>query len=129
MTQTETKWSERVKEWKASGQTARSFAQGRDFKPSTLTYWAHRLRQLAGQPSTSTAATEPSARSSPAPRIRMVRVRTRVRRPSPAETTAVTAPHASAMVTIAVGAARIEVRPGFDHALLSEVVDALGGGQ
>jgi hypothetical protein len=32
-----------------------------------------------------------------------------------------------AMVMIAIGAVRIEVRPGFDRALLSEVFDALGG--
>jgi hypothetical protein len=50
MTETETKWSERVKEWKASGQTAKAFAHGRDFKPSTLTYWAHRVRQMARHP-------------------------------------------------------------------------------
>jgi hypothetical protein len=49
MTETEAKWSERVKEWKASGQTAKGFAQGRDFKPATLTYWACRLRQIAGR--------------------------------------------------------------------------------
>src|ERR1700733_1508689 len=40
MTETEAKWSERVREWKASGQTAREFAASRDFKPTTLVYWA-----------------------------------------------------------------------------------------
>ena len=48
MTETETKWSERVREWKASGQTAKAFAEGRDFKASTLVYWASCLRTGIG---------------------------------------------------------------------------------
>jgi hypothetical protein len=127
MTETETKWSERVKEWKASGQTAKAFAQGRDFKPSTLTYWAHRLRRVAGQPTASATPGEPVTRSATTPRVRMVRVRpTRVRASSPSET-ATKADTPSTMMVIAIGAARIEVRRGFDRVLLGELVEALGG--
>jgi hypothetical protein len=36
---------------------------------------------------------------------------------------------APSRIAIAVGAARIEVHAGFDHALLSEVVEVLGGGR
>jgi hypothetical protein len=36
-------------------------------------------------------------------------------------------PAPSAPLTVAVGAARIEIRGGFDAALLRDVVDALGG--
>ena len=45
MTDTETKWTERVRAWRASGRTAREFAEGQEFKPSTLTYWASQLRR------------------------------------------------------------------------------------
>jgi hypothetical protein len=122
MTETETKWWERVKEWKASGQTAKAFAQGRDFKPSTLTYWAYRVRQIAERPAW-LATKEPA--TSATPQVRMVRVRpTRMRRASPTQGTEA---GASATVVIAIGAARVEVRSGFDRVLLAQVVEALGG--
>jgi hypothetical protein len=47
MTETATKWTERVRAWRASGRTAREFAEGQEFKPSTLTYWASQLRRSA----------------------------------------------------------------------------------
>jgi hypothetical protein len=122
MTPTETKWSDRVKDWKASGQTAKVFAQGRDFKPSTLTYWAHRLRQLVGAAAVPEISGLPSMRSTSTPRVRMVRVRP-ASRPSASMARAGTS---GAAIVIAVGAARIEVRSGFDRALLTEVVEALG---
>jgi hypothetical protein len=128
MTETETKWSERVKEWKASGQTAKAFAHGRDFKPSTLTYWAHRLRQAAGQSAAPVTFGEPAMRSATAPRVRMVRVRpTTVRGSRPTAESTSEVETSSATIVIAVGAARIEVRSGFDRALLTEVIEALGG--
>jgi hypothetical protein len=48
MNETETKWSERVREWKASGKTAKDFVEGRDFKASTLVHWASCLRRGNG---------------------------------------------------------------------------------
>lgn len=42
---TEQAWSERVRAWRASGQTAAEFAQGRGFAAATLTWWSSRLRQ------------------------------------------------------------------------------------
>lgn len=102
MTKTEETWVERVRAWRASGQTAPGFAQGRGFEASTLRYWAHRLRR-DGIDATAT------------PRVRMLRVT-----PAPA-------PAAAAPLVVSVGAARVEVRAGFDRALLREVVDALGG--
>lgn len=107
MTETESKWSERVREWKASGQTAKQFAEGREFKASTLVYWASCLRK--GTPD----AERPKK---PARRVRMARV---VR---------VAAPGDGAIV-VAVGAARVAVRSGFDPALLRQVVLALGEGR
>ena len=105
MTGTESKWAERVREWKASGQTAKAFAEGRDFKASTLVYWASCLRRgRAG-------AARPQKRQ---PRVRMVRL-------------VGAAKPASGSLTVRVGTAQVEVRSGFDRVLLRELVDALGG--
>ena len=105
MTETEAKWTERVREWKASGRTAKEFAEGRDFKSSTLVYWASCLRR--GR----VGAARPQKRP---PRVRMVRL-------------VAAAKPASGSLTVRVGAAQVEVRSGFDRALLRELVDALGG--
>jgi hypothetical protein len=104
MTETETKWSERVREWKGSGKTAKQFVEGRDFKASTLVYWASCLRRGSG-----TVA----RRGKREPRIRMARV-------------VAVPPRADDAIVIAVGAARVAVRAGFDRALLRQVVEALG---
>jgi hypothetical protein len=106
MTETETKWAERVRAWRASGRTAREFAAGQEFKPSTLTYWASQLRRLV--------SAEGGVAGKRAPRLRMVQV---VGKAAPREDTLV----------VAVGTARIAVRAGFDRALLRDVIEALGG--
>ena len=104
MTETETKWSERVREWKASGRTAPEFAEGRDFKASTLVYWASCLKR--GR----IGAASPQKRQ---PRVRMARV-------VPSST------RIEETIVIVVGSARVAVRQGFDGALLRQVVRALG---
>jgi hypothetical protein len=106
MTETETKWSERVGEWKASGQTAAVFADGRGFKPSTLVYWASCLRR--GRVGAADALKRKGQR-----RVRMARVVRSVSR-------------SDESIVVAVGAARVAVRAGFDEALLRQVVRALG---
>jgi hypothetical protein len=103
MTETETKWSERVREWKASGRTAKEFAEGREFKASTLVYWASCLRRDSG------SAAQPKKREA---RIRMARV-------------IAARPQAGDAIVVAVGVARVTVRSGFDPALLKRVVQAL----
>ncbi|MFI4978387.1 MAG: IS66 family insertion sequence element accessory protein TnpA [Solirubrobacterales bacterium] len=108
MTETESKWAERIREWKASGQSAADYAQGRGFEASTLRWWASRIGRGAV---TGTSAT---AKPKAAPRVRLVRV-------VPA------AKPATRSLTIRVGAAYVEVGAGFDRALLRELVDALGG--
>jgi hypothetical protein len=106
MTETQRKWSERVGEWKASGRTAKEFAEGREFKASTLVYWASCLRKGTGS----------GARAKGEPGVRMVRV-------------VPTSARAEDAIVIAVGASRIAVRAGFDPAILREVVRALGDGR
>lgn len=43
---TEQAWRERVRAWRASGQTAVQFASGRGFAASTLKWWSSRLGPL-----------------------------------------------------------------------------------
>ncbi len=107
MTGTEAKWSERVREWKSSGRTAKEFAEGREFKASTLVYWASCLRTGVG------GARRAQKRE---PRVRMVRVVPRAVR-------------ADDTIVVAIGNARVAVRAGFDAAVLREVVRALGEGR
>jgi hypothetical protein len=103
MTDTESKWAERVREWKASGRTAKEFAEGREFKASTLVYWGSCLRR--GR------VTAPAQK-----RQRGVRMALVVRSPARIDDS----------IVVAVGAARVAVRAGFDEALLRRVVKALG---
>jgi hypothetical protein len=105
MTETETKWAERVREWKASGQSAKQFAEG-EFKGSTLTYWASELRKREGSG---------GGRQRRVPRLRMARVVPKRSAADPEQ------------VVVQVGSARVVVRSGFDAALLRQVVEALGG--
>jgi hypothetical protein len=116
MTETEAKWMERVRGWRASGKTAEDFAAEQDFEPSTLRYWASRLKIEIRD---AKVAPKPAP-----PTVAMARViRRRRRRPQGA-------PHGSdAQLAVVVGGARITVGRGFDAALLREVVAALGGGK
>ena len=98
MTETETKWVERVREWKASGKEAEDFVTGRGFKASTLRFWASRLHGRRKAPA---AEREPQ--------VRMARVTV------------------GASLCVVIGAARIEVREGFDRTVLRELVETLGG--
>jgi hypothetical protein len=99
MTDTERAWSARVREWRASGQSAPEYAQGLGFASSTLRWWASRLDRAsqAGRATVRMARLVPVSRS------------------------------AEAMLTVRVGPAHVEVRGGFDRELLREVVEALGG--
>ncbi len=109
MTETETKWTERVKEWKASGKTVAQFAEGREFQGSTLRYWACILRR--GAPSERRSASVSAASLS---KIQMAKVVT-------------SSTGKTSTIEVAVGAARVQVRAGFDGTLLRQVVEALGG--
>jgi hypothetical protein len=103
MTDTETKWAERVEQWRASGQTAGEFAAGRDFQASTLRYWASELRRIAGGGERRTGG------------VRMARV------------VAVRAESPRSPLVVTVGSAQVVVRAGFDRGLLRELVEALSG--
>lgn len=104
MTETEAKWSERVREWRGSGKSAEEFAEGRGFKASTLRFWASTLRRLQSDPRV----------TSQGGRVRLLRV---VRKPSASDSS----------IEVDVGGARVVVHPGFDAVLLRQLVEALGG--
>lgn len=107
MTATQTKWSERVQAWRASGKTADEYASAFEFQASTLRYWASRLK------------TESAEKPAVIARV--------VRRQSRALVVEGGDAGVQAEVEVAVGEARIIVRRGFDAELLRQVAAALGG--
>lgn len=110
MTQTEAKWADRVQQWKASGRTLEEFSEGQPFKASTLRWWTTELRrrnERGGRDSTDG--------------IRMARVVRRRARVATGPTTS--------RVVLEVSGVCIAVERGFDAELLSQVVQAIGGGR
>lgn len=118
--ETEEKWRERVRKWRASGKTAKDFAADQDFEASTLRFWASRLKEGAAA-----GGAGGKAASAGTPSMAMVRV-VRHRRPGPASAGDRTA---ESSIAITVSGARITIAPGFDEVLLRQVVAALGGGE
>jgi hypothetical protein len=100
MKNNEAAWRERVQAWRASGQTAREFTEGRDFSMSGLRYWASRVGGSSA-PNGVTLA-------------RIVRPEEDRKRDG------------GVFVEPSPVGPRVVVRQGFDPALLREVVVALG---
>lgn len=111
MTATERKWSERVREWRESGQTAQVFSRGRGFPAGTLHYWAHQLKKQ-GSAEASTATKARAKRKAPA-RVRVVRL-ARIAESS-----------APAVLTVEVGTARLCISAGVDPVTLRATFAAL----
>lgn len=123
--ETEARWVERIREWRASGLSAKEFAMAKGYKASTLCWAASLLQQRTSE---SALPTVPVAGEVPS------RARTERRRPSSSKTprflpvhTRAAGPSAVAEMVIEIGAARVRVVRGFDASLLGEVVRALGG--
>lgn len=121
--ETEAKWVERIREWRASGLSAENFARTKGYKASTLCWAASQVRRSAelaaptsprsGEAQGGGRAERQTPLSSKAPRFLPVR-------PRAAEMTV-------AEMVVEIGAARVRVLRGFDASLLGEVVRALGG--
>ena len=94
-------WATRVEAWRASGKTVDEFATEQSIKPASLRWWSSQLRRQA---TAGVAASVPMAR---------VRRASEMRSERPA-------------IVIELDGGRIEVREGFDRALLREVMGALG---
>ncbi len=98
-------WSERVRGWRASGQSAAEFASGKGFMASTLEWRARELRRLERS----------------MPRLRRV-----VRTPAPAASAVKPAPESSrATVRVHVGGAELLVAADFDPSLVRALVRCL----
>jgi transposase-like protein len=93
-------WQQRVAEYRASGQSGAAWCAAQGIKPHLLYYW---VQQFA-------SPTETSATS---PQWQPVLVSDR----QPAK--------ASSNITVRVGAATIEIPPGFDEKTLADVVRVL----
>lgn len=121
--QTREKWAERVREWRASGQSAGEFTAGKGYAASSLR-WADSQLQVgkssnpAPAPAPAGAKTRRPGRASPAPASS---------RPAPQFLPVRTRPAApvSLELVVEVGGARIRVARGADLALIGEVVRAL----
>jgi hypothetical protein len=145
MTTTQAKWLERVQQWQASGVRAKQFAQGKDYRPSTLEWYRTRLKRLGlleeSAGASGCGADEQRDRGS-ASKSRVGGTKNRARRDDKkaASSTQLSAsmpiakvirrtsalPHVDAVV-IEIGPARIKICPGFDAGLLQQVVHALQG--
>lgn len=104
MSDTATKWRQRVTGWRASGETAETYSTGQEFKASTLRYWASRLRRedrVAG------------------PVVRLAQV---VRAPS---TQREEVPRGTAVIELLDARVRITVASDTDRAVLAMVLDML----
>jgi len=118
MTETEAKWSERIRQWKESGKKAADFTAGQPYKATTLVWWATELRRRAR------AARARQSQPRRGTRIPMARVVTvpvsQPRGPAPER-------GRGAGLVVEVSGARISLERGFDAELLGQVVRALGG--
>ena len=127
---TRAKWTERIREWRASGLSAEEFAAGKDYEPSSLRWAASQLGAEKTAPPTPALAPIPPPTPAKAPRRRrpaessvahpsgaprFVPVRMRRAKPLGGE------------LIVEVGGARIRVTRGTDVALLGDVVRALQG--
>jgi hypothetical protein len=112
MTKTDEKWLERIRLWKASGETAEAFAVGQPFKASTLKWRAAELRRAAE--GSERYGKGHAVKGS----IRLARVVSRARDGAPTQ---------GGGVVVEVSGARISLSRGFDAELLTDVVRALGG--
>jgi hypothetical protein len=96
---TAAEWAKRVGAWRESGQDTAAFVAGRGYSAKLLRWWGSELAR----------------RERRKPGVKLARI--------------VRVAPSSTSLTVAVGAARIEVRAGFDRELLRDVLDALGGGR
>lgn len=104
MSDTATKWRQRVAGWRASGETAEIYSTGRGFTAGTLRWWASRLRRedtIAG------------------PVVRLAQV---VRAP-PVQRDEV--PRGTAVIELLDARVRITVASDTDRVVLAMVLDVL----
>jgi hypothetical protein len=99
-----------VAAWRASGESAQKFAEGRDYTVHMLRYWARRIAEEAA------ASSEPS--------IRLARVVRTSAGAAPLPSATARQPTGAALV-LEVGGARVQVPVGFERATLRAVLEVL----
>lgn len=104
MSDTATKWRQRVAGWRASGETAEIYSKGRGFTAGTLRWWASRLRRET---------------TSAGPVVRLAQV---IRAPSKQQDEV---PRGTAVIELLDARVRIMVASDTDHAVLAMVLDML----
>lgn len=92
-------WKGEIGRWEQSGRSAAEFAAGKGYSPRTLTWWRSAVRRVGTTGTT--------------PKVELVPVVVSKVGPAP--------------LWVEIGGARVEVRGGFDAALLRDVVVALRG--
>jgi hypothetical protein len=134
MKATDELWLERIREWKASGLSARQFAEGKPYKASSLTWRQWQLHHSSGGAPTKREAkvkrppqrrSRSGARSALQPVNSAMAIAEVIRRPSPVKPTLDVS--RSSAVVVEVGQVRINVGCGFSASLLRDVVRALQG--
>jgi hypothetical protein len=119
--ETRARWVERVKGWRASGQTSTEYSEGKPFTAGGLRHWSYRLgmtRRRAGRTRVRLARVVPiKAPEAKVMGVGAVRRAVYGEEPSSSEE--------SAAVVVEMGKARVAVRPGFDRATLGAVLDVL----
>lgn len=100
-------WRQRVRAWRASGETAAQFAEGKGFAEATLRWWAWKLRGKVAPPA-------------PAEPIALLRVVRSGDAGSPAEL-----PRRASPIEIELGRARVSVGAGADRGALRDVLEVL----
>lgn len=119
---TEARWAERIRQWRESNLPAEEFAEGKDFKASSLLWAASMIHSETASSRARARATTTGPREA-----------AKQRRLSPSETPRFLPVRArsSALpdgeLIVEVGAARIRVTRGVDVSLLGDVVRALEG--
>jgi hypothetical protein len=121
MTATEAKWSERVREWRESGLTAREFSTARGFSAGGLRHWAHKLSRRQAGVTTPPATAKPS----PSPGRSLATVEKEAPMATGVRVLRVERRAAEAPLVIEVGAARMSVAAGADVALVRATLEAL----
>lgn len=103
-TELQQEWEQRLKEFRASGKTAKAWCAAREIKLNRFWYWSRKLRTQ-------------NQKDSSAEEVQWLSVQ--MDEPPLQETT----------LTVQVGNVSIEVKPGFNPTLLQQVIQALSYAQ
>jgi hypothetical protein len=111
----EKEWAARVAAWRASGQSALKYCEGKPFSVHSLRRWSSELAARRASDGFVVA---------PKPRERRPRIARAVIRAERPDDTTFTPPPGTG-VTLAIGGVQVRVERGFDPDVLRSVIDSL----